>query len=187
MTSSSADQFLRNNYGMLRFVSLCAVIYGAIYLFYSLVVINTEVFDRYLEISATLGSWLVNLVTDFDTQIQRSNGLLTKIRNIDSTAYVVVARGCDASIVFAVLISTLSAWPGKWLHKLPAIILGLAIMFCLNIARIAGMSITESINPDYFDIMHEWILPSALVIGALIYFYIWTIFSGEHPEDYLLD
>ena len=172
---------------MLRFVSLCAAIYGAIYLFYSLVVIHTDSFERYLEFSASLGSWLVNSVSDFDTEIKNQGRLLTKISTVDSSAYVVVARGCDASIVFAVLISTLSAWPGKWLHKIPAIIMGLAIMFCLNIARIAGMSITESINPDYFDLMHEWVLPSLLVFGALIYFYIWTIFSGEHPDDYQIE
>lgn len=179
------DEFIKSNYGMLRFISMCAVIYGAIYLLYSLVIIDTAMFGKYLELSADLGSRLVNSVTDFETRLKKANGLMTRIQTVDPhKSYVIVARGCDASIVFAVLISTLSAWPGKWLHKIPAIAFGIGIMFSLNIARIAGMSITETIDADYFDVMHEWILPSLLVLGALVYFYIWTIVSGEHPDEY---
>lgn len=178
-------QLIDDNLGFLRFISYCMLIYGAIYLFYSYVVIETVWFDRYLELSASLGSKLVHLITDLETVVANQGGTLTRINSVTNPgSYVVVAQGCDASIVFAVLISTISAWPGKWLHKAPALVLGIAIMFGLNIVRIAGMSITETLAPQHFDIMHEWLLPPLLVVGALIYFYIWTLFSDEHPEDY---
>ncbi len=185
MSSDSFDQLFKENYGMLRFVSLCLLIYGGIYLFYGQVLIETVWFDRYLELSAALASSWVNTFTSLETTTVYQGGVLSRINSITVPGrYVIVAQGCDASIVFAVLVSTISAWPGRWLYKLPALVLGIAIMFGLNILRIAGMAVTETLNPDYFDLMHEWVLPTLLIVGALVYFYLWTLISSEHPDDY---
>lgn len=182
MSQSAYDSFLDENSGLLRFFAMALIIYGSFYLFYSYVIIESDLFDRYLELSASLGAWLVNTIGVIEVTIEKQGYIMTRIR-ADDRSYVIVARGCDASTVFAVLTSTLLAWPGLWRKKIPALILGLLIMFALNIVRIAGMSITESLAPEHFDLMHEWVLPPLLVVGALVYFYFWTMLSGSHPDD----
>ena len=186
MSEETQHSFVQENYGLLRFFSMALIIYGAFYLFYSYIIIESAVFIRYLEISASLGADLVNAVSNVDVEVKRAVDRMTRIQATDRS-YVVVAQGCDASTVFAVLISTLLAWPGKWRVKIPVLLFGLLLMFGLNIIRIAGMSITESLIPDWFDLMHEWLLPPLLVLGALTYFYIWTLFSDEHPGDIKID
>ena len=61
--------------------------------------------------------------------------------------------------------------------------LGLLVMFFLNILRIAGMLLVDLHLPDHFDLFHEWILPMVLIMGALAYFYVWITLSGTHPSD----
>lgn len=178
----TSENFIDQNYGLLRFFSIALAIYGAFYLFYGQVLIETTLFDRYLELSAQLGAKLTNAVASFDVKILKSGSLNTRL-GADDGSYVIVAQGCDASTVFAVLISTLMAWPGLWRVKIPALLFGLLLMYALNIVRIAGMSITEYYWPDSFDLMHEWLLPPLLVLGALAYFYVWTRFSDQHPAD----
>ena len=182
MTQSAYDNFLDENSGMLRFFAIALIIYGSFYLSYSYVIIESKLFDQYLELSASLGAWLVNTLGIIQVSIEQQGPVWTKLRAEDNS-YVIVAQGCDASTVFAVLIATLLAWPGRWRKKVPALIFGLLIMFALNIVRIAGMSLTESLTPDLFDLMHEWILPPLLVVGALLYFYFWTLISDVHPDD----
>ena len=182
MSESAVHSFIDENTGLLRFFAIALIIYGSFYLFYSYVIIESSVFERYLELSAAMGAWLVNLTGIIEVTVERHGYIFTRIRAEDRS-YVVVAQGCDASTVFAVLTATLLAWPGKWVKKISALTLGLLIMFALNIVRIAGMSLTESLSPDLFDLMHEWILPPLLVGGALVYFYFWTLVSGTHPDE----
>lgn len=181
--TAETDSIIDQNYGLLRFFSIALIIYGAFYLFYSYVIIESTLFDRYLEISAQLGAALANAISNVNVSVMKASTLMTRIQ-AEGGSYVVVAQGCDASTVFAVLTATLLAWPGKWHIKVPVLTAGLALMFALNIVRIAGMSITEAYIPDFFDLMHEWILPPLLVVGALAYFYVWTLYSEEHPGDF---
>ena len=171
--------------GMLRFMFLAAFLFTSFLYVYDHYIYGSDVFLAYLEVCASATSWALNTLLGMQTVIVEAiRDVHTKILQQEgSKVFVVVARGCDASTVFAVLIATVSAWPGRWLVKLPVVLVGLALMFMLNILRIAGMLLVEIYKPDYFDLFHEWILPSALVVGALLYFYLWVIFSGRHPAD----
>ncbi|MGB5325324.1 MAG: hypothetical protein WBN40_07880 [Pseudomonadales bacterium] len=170
---------------LIRFVLLAAFLFTSFFVVYNGYFYGSDLIIRYLELSANLASWLLNQVFGMDTVVTEiRTDISTKIlEQADSKVYVVVARGCDASTVFAVLIATVSAWPGKWRIKIPVIVVGLLLMYILNLFRIAGMLLVEVHLPDHFDVFHEWILPNLLIVGALLYFYAWVRYSGEHPAD----
>ncbi|MBT8148824.1 MAG: hypothetical protein KJO24_02755 [Gammaproteobacteria bacterium] len=171
--------------GMLRFLFLAAFLFTSFLYVYDNYIYGSDVFVIYLEFCASVTSWALNTFLGMQTVIVETlRDVHTKILQQEgSKVFIIVARGCDASTVFAVLIATVTAWPGRWLVKLPVVLAGLTLMFMLNIMRIAGMLLVEIYNPDYFDMFHEWVLPSALVVGALLYFYVWVVFSGRHPAD----
>ena len=178
-------QFLDENGGMLRFLFLAAFIFTSFLYVYDHYIYGSDVFLIYLEFCTTVASWVLNTFFGLQTVIVEARmDVHTKILEAEgSKVWIIVARGCDASTVFAVLIATVSAWPGRWRVKLPVVLLGLAVMFALNIMRIAGMLLVEIHVPEHFDLFHEWILPAGLVGGAMVYFSIWVMLSGRHPAD----
>lgn len=184
MFKNILEGFTDSDYGLLRFITVVSVLFSTFLFFYEFYLYGTDSLVVYLELCALVASEFLNIFFGLETVVVDTHGTIkTKIlAKIGSKVYVVVAHGCDASTVFAVLIATIAAWPGRWLVKTGVIILGLLLMFGLNILRIAGMLLVEIHWPVHFDLFHEGILPSLLVVGALVYFYIWTLISGAHPS-----
>lgn len=184
-TNSDLEKAPQGNQGMLRFFLVAGTIFFVFLVTYEFAIFGSDSFVIYLELCAVVTSWLLNTVLGMDTVVVDAvREVATKILvHEDSEVYVIVARGCDASTVFAVLISTVTAWPSRWPVKTVVVLLGLLLMFGLNILRIAGMLLVEMHMPEQFDLFHEWILPNVLILGALLYFYIWVVLSGTHPAD----
>jgi len=179
------EVFISNNIGMLRFITVATTVFAVFLLVYELYLYGSDQLVVYLELCAAIASEFLNLFFSLETVVVETHGTIKSkiLSEAGSKLYVIVAHGCDASTVFAVLIATIAAWPGRWPVKIGVILLGLLVMFGLNILRIAGMLLVEIHWPEKFDLFHEGILPSLLVAGALVYFYIWTLISGAHPSD----
>lgn len=182
MSNDTTTGFISENTGILLFFLSATVIFTAFYSVYEYFILDSELFKQYLELCTQVASQQLSLI-GIDHRWELSvAGIKTRL-STDFGAYILVAKGCDASVVFAVLISTIAAWPGLRLKKLIALTAGLALMFVLNTWRIAGMLLVDMYFPSHFDIMHEWVLPGLLVLAALAYFFIWTQVSGQHPAD----
>ncbi|MBT8140591.1 MAG: hypothetical protein KJP25_12560 [Gammaproteobacteria bacterium] len=183
--NSRTLKLLLDNAGMIRFGLLAAFLFTSFFVVYNGYIYGSDFFIGYLELSADLASWLLNSVFQMNTAVvEIRTDIFTKIvAEPGSKIYVVVARGCDASTVFAVLIATVMAWPGPWLRRAVVCVLGLLLMYILNLLRIAGMLLVEVHAPQHFDLFHEWILPNILIVGALLYFYGWVVYSNAHPAD----
>ena len=184
MKENVITQFVKENPGISFFYLKTVLGFGLVYVLYELYILETEIFWRYLEYCSTLTTQVLTLVFGEEGHriFNNPQGYRTDIRAFDG-AYVVVTQGCDASVVFAVIISTIAAWPSPVLKKMLSIILGLVIMFGLNIFRITLMFIADIHWPLQFELMHEWVLPSLLVLAALGYFFVWTKIMGTHPAD----
>lgn len=184
-SNNSLVNAVLENAGFLRFMLLAGFLFSSFFVVYNGYLYDSDPFLIYLELCASSTSSLLNYVLGMHTVVVEAlSDVYTKILAAEgSESYVIVARGCDASMVFAVLISTVGAWPGKWYVKLLVIMLGLLVMFFLNILRIAGMLLVDLHLPAQFDLFHEWVLPMVLILGALTYFYVWITLSGTHPSD----
>lgn len=175
---------LANHYGLLRFFTGAVIIFSLLMFVYKYILLDSTMFNAYLEFCAKLANAIINAISDSQTHVFTTrSGMLPHIKSDKYSVYVTVARGCDASTVFSVLICTIGAWPSPFIKKITAIAVGLTIMFSLNILRITGMMFVEMHIPDYYDLFHVWLLPNLLIVGALIYFFIWTRISGLHPDD----
>ena len=79
-----------------------------------------------------------------------------------------------ASTAFvSVLVAVILAFDAKWSAKVWGVMLGLSIMFVLNIFRISGLLWIDVHFTDLFDLYHHTILPLGLWIVAVTYFFLW--------------
>lgn len=183
-SNEQITHFLLNNLGILKFYFKAMIIFGIFLLLYSNFIVESELFEKYLELYTSLASDFLNTVIGEESYVRNSSLLIETELRVADGAFIVVSQGCDASTVFATLFATVLAWPSPIWKRILVAAIGTAIMFGFNILRIAGMLLTDIHLPLQFDLVHVWILPQLLIIAALLYFYAWTKLSGRHPDEW---
>ena len=86
--------------------------------------------------------------------------------------------------MFATLLATVLAWPSPIWKRILVAAIGVGVMFGLNILRIALVLLTDVYHPLKFELMHVWVLPALLILGALLYFFAWAVISKRHPAEW---
>lgn len=191
-TQLTSKNLIAEHSGTIVFVIVTACIFAGLYLAYEKLFLGTVTYYHYMEYCGTLASQFLTLIgidhqflvviSDLEN-LNFSNTFKNALKNDDLGINVLVNKGADAGPIFAVLVACIVAWPGKVLKKIVAIVAGIAIIFVLNILRIAGMFFVDMHAPMQFDLYKEIIFPTVMVIAALIYFLAWIRISGTHPDD----
>ncbi|HNW75088.1 MAG TPA: archaeosortase/exosortase family protein, partial [Bacteroidales bacterium] len=112
-----------------------------------------------VHINAKLASTFLNI---FGMQTKAVNEILS------SPAYSIsIARGCDAIEAMALFASALLAFPSGWIRKIAGLLIGLLILFSLNILRIVSLFLTGIHYPKAFEFMHVEFWQVAFILFAV--------------------
>ena len=180
---SNEETFAVKNAGMILFLGVSAIIFFLLYFSYEKLLVDTPLFSHYLELCTQLASQLLSVIGVEHQWIYGTEDLKTRLADGELGAFIDITKHSDASMVYAILIACIAAWPGNIAKKLAALALGVAIMLALNIARIASMLIVDIYVPLQFELYSTMILPGILIAAAVAYFIFWIRISGTHPSD----
>ncbi len=89
---------------------------------------------------------------------------------------VYVDRGCLGRNVMLAYAGLILVFPGKLMHKLWYIPMGLGIIIFVNILRISGLAITAYCCPEYSDVNHYFVFKAA---AWLVIFILWVIWFNR--------
>lgn len=93
---------------------------------------------------------------------------------ISSSGFAVsVKKGCDAAEPMAIFIAGIIAFPALVRNKLTGLILGLSILFLLNLVRIMSLFMMGIHSPDFFETMHLAVWQVVFIIVAMLLWYLW--------------
>ncbi len=100
------------------------------------------------------------------------------IRIIDnfSTKGIFMDRGCMGRNVMLGYLGLILAYPGRNIHKLWYIPLGLMILVFVNAIRIAGLAIIADCCPQYSDINHYVVFKIA---AWIVIFLLWVVWMNK--------
>ncbi len=93
-----------------------------------------------------------------------------------------VALGCEGTESILLLVSAILAFQARWRTKLFGALLGSAILFVLNQVRIVGLFFILQLRPEWFNAVHGYIAPTAIILAAAIYFLLWTAQATSKPH-----
>lgn len=82
-----------------------------------------------------------------------------------------ILNGCEGTEVMFLFAAALAAVRQPWRHRLPALLLGVALIFALNQARILTLFYTYRADRGLFDALHTAVLPVLLVAATAAYFH----------------
>ncbi|MFH5831236.1 exosortase X [Halalkalibaculum sp. DA3122] len=144
------------------------------------------VYEMWLLPDGTLDHWIaVNIV---DT----TAGILTlfsydvftagRLIGLDTAPGILLVDGCTGISAIGLFIGFIIAYPGKWIPRLSFIIIGIGIIYLVNIIRIAALAITQVQWPEFFDFTHDY---STTAIFYMVIFVLWILWAnlGDSNES----
>lgn len=84
---------------------------------------------------------------------------------------------CSAIFISVLPFAFIFAYPSNWRQKIVGWILGIFILFSINLIRIAVLVYTGSRNPDQFQLVHLYLGQTAIVLTVLAICIGWTRWS----------
>ncbi len=160
----------------IRFIISGTLAFIVIYLFYT-VARENEAIDK----------WYVDTLNEFAKILLAGAKFITEMFGFEVTTFgksirivddfkasnIFLDRGCMGRNVMLGYIVLILVFPGKFIHKLWYIPLGVLIIIFVNMLRISGLAITSYCCPEYSDINHYVIFQIAAYIVIFILWIIW--------------
>ncbi len=142
-----------------------AVLYGLYYFPHATGSLPERAIGAYLVVQARcLGA----LVSVFDPLVRVSGTRITGAFALD------IVKDCSSIDVQALLVAAIIGFPSSWRAKLAGCALGIALLNAANLLRMLGLYVAGMQAPDWFDTLHEEIMPFALMLVACGCFTLWA-------------
>ena len=122
------------------------------------------------------GSRLIQLLTP--GQKVRGHG----DRISSATTSIQVSQGCEGVDVMLMFVAAVVAMPLGWRRKLVAAAGGVAVLYVVNLVRLAGLFYCLEYAPERFEAMHVIVGQTVVVVVAIVLFAYATGLLSRAPE-----
>src|SRR3954470_17730341 len=92
---------------------------------------------------------------------------------------VTVTLACSGADVLAVCLAATLAYPLPWTRRLAGALGGAVLVLSLNTVRIGILA--RTVGSPWFNVLHEHILPAALVLAIVLWLVAWLQFADPRP------
>lgn len=98
-----------------------------------------------------------------------------RLIGIGETPGIYLVNGCSGIAAIGLFVGFIVAYPGEWIPRISFIILGMGVIYIVNVARILTLAVTQSQWPFLFDITHDY---STSAIFYLVIFGMWMVWAN---------
>jgi len=134
------------------------------------------IYEKWLLPDGRLDEWLSLNIIGVSAGIIKSLGFdvytINRIVGIGENSGVEVVDGCNGISAIGLFLGFIIAFPGPWKSRLSFSILGIGIIYIVNIIRIVTLTVTKVKWPAFFDFTHDY---STTTIFYIIIFILWMI------------
>lgn len=120
---------------------------------------------------------LINMLAPLEHVLAQQNHLLSAKANLE------IVRGCDGAGVLFLVVSAIVAFPSTWLRKLIGLLLGIGLIYLLNLLRISILYFVIAYRPDWFQLIHVYLAPTLMVLVGCCYFAWWAFGATENIHE----
>ena len=132
-----------------------------------------------LNLYATISNWMLIIL---------GQGTRASSESIFSSDFSIqIKKGCDAIAPMILYTLSILFFPVKWKHKPKGILIGILLLFTLNIIRIVTLYLTGKYIPSIFDMMHTDIWQILFIVFTLYLWLIWLRKVNAEEENMITD
>ncbi len=129
------------------------------------------------DLTVKTSSVLINLVSSGTPVRAEGHSLVGQVSRLN------VALGCEGTESILLLVAAILAFPTTLQNKFFGAVVGSAILYALNQIRIVGLFFVVQDRPQWFNALHGYLAPSAIILVTAVYFLIWTSRIQSIPRD----
>ncbi|MBO6792737.1 MAG: archaeosortase/exosortase family protein [Balneolaceae bacterium] len=134
------------------------------------------IYELWLLPKGDLDEWLsLNIVAVSDGIIQLfgyDTWTMHRIIGIGENAGIQLVDGCTGISAIGLFLGFILAYPGDWKNRISFSLLGIGVIYLVNIFRIVVLVITQEEWMEFFDFTHDY---STTTIFYVVIFILWMI------------
>ncbi len=139
-------------------------------------------YEYYLKPSTLFDDYIIDSLVKIDEFMLRALGYdTTPYQDFPMRSHigilgskgVTIGAPCDGAVLFALFTAFVLAFPGKWIHKLWYIPVGLISIHLINALRVLGLAVIVHINEDWLDFNHDYTFTLFVYAWVMLLWWIW--------------
>lgn len=112
-------------------------------------------------------------VIDFIAPAEQVRAVANTI--VSPRATLEIVRGCEGAGTFFLLGAAVIAFGAPWRRKLGGVLLGFAVVYAINLARIIGLYFIVAYREPWFLVTHTYVAPIAVIAAVAAFFWWWAL------------
>lgn len=157
------------NPGLVKFGLKVVGIYIVWYLIYELWLLPDGSLDAWLALNIV--DITAGLLNAFDYDVYTAGRLI----GMEEAPGILLVDGCTGISAIGLFIGFVIAYPGQWIPRLSYIVIGIGIIYLVNIIRIGVLVVAQVQWPEFFSFTHDY---STTAIFYLVIFALWVIWAN---------
>lgn len=109
---------------------------------------------------------------------------VNRIIGIGENGGIELVDGCTGISAIGLFIGFIFAYPGDWKNRISFSLLGIGVIYIVNILRIVVLVITQEGWMEFFDITHDYSTTTIFYIVIFLMWMIWVKFSDRDFSTY---
>ncbi len=143
------------------------------------------IYELWLLPDGRLDTWLSYNIIGNTAGILQNFGFeiftVDRIIGIGEHPGIEIVNGCNGIAAMGLFMGFILAYPGDWKNRISFTVLGIGVIYLVNILRIITLSITQAKWPSIFDFMHDY---STTAIFYLFIFLLWMIWVNFNEANF---
>lgn len=141
------------------------------------------VYELWLLPDGRLDNWLSLNIVEVSSGIVQFFGYETwsvnRIIGIGENPGIELVDGCTGISAIGLFLGFILAYPGDWKNKVSFSLLGIGVIYIVNILRIVILVIIQEEWMEFFDFTHDY---STTTIFYVVIFFLWILWVGMNEK-----
>lgn len=172
---SSWGKIWRDKSPVIQFLLAFSIGIGLFYWLYTSSFFSSVILEPLTNFQAKISSGILNLFGE-QTNV-RDGGMLTS-----NKVSLNIKKGCDGIEPLAFYVLGVLIIPLSWRAKIPGLLIGVSVLFVLNLLRIILLYLASSYWPQSFDLLHLHGGFALFFVITLIIWIIWAKWAINHAK-----
>ncbi len=103
---------------------------------------------------------------------------VNRIIGIQGYPGIEIVDGCNGISAMGLFLGFIIAFPGSWQKRISFSVIGLGVIYFVNILRVVTLTITKVEWPAFFDFTHDYSTTTIFYIVIFVLWMIWVNFNS---------
>lgn len=101
-----------------------------------------------------------------------------RVIGVYGNAGIEVVDGCNGIAAMGLFLGFILAYPGSWKKRISFSVLGIGVIYFVNIIRISVLTVTQAKWPTFFDFTHDYSTTTIFYITIFLMWMIWVNYNS---------